>query len=147
MNSSWLSSPEPYHSDNIVQAQIAGSRFNPYAEPQGIECVWFTYKNRLDELWPIVESAPISEPTLESAPVPTTITIMPDNIDQYRTGSYPCITKILWGAGPLNARVLRNFPSLKILGCSDTQLTSLAGLEGCPHYGGLKELHNSYIRA
>ena len=118
MNSHQFSLPDPYH-PNLVQLRGSVLRISPPSKPQNIRCT-----SRLDEFWPPFKSAPV--------PKPTTITITPENIDQYRTGLYPHIAKIMWGAGSLNAGVLRNFPSLKTLGCSDTQLTSLAGLEGCP---------------
>lgn len=59
------------------------------------------------------------------------ITIHLVNINDYRFDTFPEIEDIRWRLGYLDREVLKNFPNLKILNCSDSKLTSLQGLEDC----------------
>ena len=54
------------------------------------------------------------------------------NIHNYQTGTYPSVTVIEWCVGSLDPDVLRRFPNLTELRCHQNELTTLAGLEGCP---------------
>ena len=55
------------------------------------------------------------------------ITISIENIDEYRTGSYPDCTSLIWKAGPLDSLVLSHFPNLIRLDCGGNELATLAG--------------------
>ena len=66
------------------------------------------------------------------------MTIYAENKHTYQTGSYSEVKEIRWRAGPLDASVLRRFPSLQLLDCTHAQVGSLKGLDGCPT---LRELH------
>ena len=48
------------------------------------------------------------------------------------SGTRPLVTKIVWVAGVLNARILAIFPNLVELDCSNNALISLAELRSCP---------------
>lgn len=53
-----------------------------------------------------------------------------ENLNTYRLGSYPEITRITWSTGCVNPLILANFPNLKSLDCTAQtfQLSMLKGL-------------------
>ena len=59
------------------------------------------------------------------------VTISSENINQYRTGSYPSVSHITWIGFPLDPNVLSRFPNLQVLHCPNSRLNSLAGIEVC----------------
>ena len=54
------------------------------------------------------------------------------NINNFTTGLYTDVTRLVWKAGPLDPLVLSNFPNILKLKCDCNQLESLAGIEACP---------------
>ena len=58
--------------------------------------------------------------------------ITKENINDFTTGYYPDVTRLVWKAGPLDPLVLSNFPNLLKLKCAYNQLESLAGIDACP---------------
>lgn len=57
------------------------------------------------------------------------ILIGPDNINNYRSRSWPSITSIIWRAGELDESVLKNFSNIVKLSCRGNGLVSLKGIE------------------
>ena len=52
------------------------------------------------------------------------ITINHQNKNKYRNGTFPEVTGIVWKLGELND-LIKNFPNLKELKCTDNEITSL----------------------
>lgn len=60
------------------------------------------------------------------------IIITAANVHTFKDSLHPEVSQIKWTVGPLDSSVLSLFPNLEILDCSDLQLRTLDGLEGCP---------------
>ena len=59
------------------------------------------------------------------------ITITRKNINEYISGNFDAVTRIVWRAGELNETFIKNFINLQVLECNGNKITTLEPISNC----------------